>query len=137
MPYVLAIILTTTCGTSFATNTDFMSLQKQTSNRTVWVMAKRLWLKWPATRRLIWNETNVTSNVVSTILASSSGHWVTKQATAITSWLATNGLRRKTLAVRANTNKQDRRIIPTYFVRCITDIQPWKSTANALMPPSL
>lgn len=89
------------------------------------------------TRKLTWNVTNGTYNAVSTIRASSFGHWVTKPDMVLTSKQLMTGSRPKTLAVPYSTNRPDRPGKQTSSARCTmitTDVSNTaRMTANSFL----
>ena len=76
--------------------------------------------------RLTWNVTNAMYNAASTILASFSGHWVTKPASDLILKLATVGSRTKIPAVPYNTNRHTETNLPTSTALCMLITSTWK-----------
>ena len=102
-------------------------------SHTVWATAMRHWLKTQSTQRLIWSATAVWHCETRTTPLSSSGVWVTRQASARTSRLATAGSESLTHHAQFTTSVPRVTTLQILYARCMPTLTGVKTTSTT--PP--
>ena len=137
MLYVLATIPMLPSGMTCAMSMVSTLSTRLTSSHTVWVIRRRLWRKFQASRRLTWSAIAVWCSATVTTHQSSFGVWVTRRALVLTSRNVTIGLRLRTLHVPFTTSVPRVTILPILCARCMLHTIGARSTLQTILQSPL